>query len=137
MSEFYGWRFQDYGREADITGVFGIENSAPFTVVICPVCKLRIWVPRGHFDVTHNCTIICPYSGDQMWYIPGDPSQAKDQNGNPIVLQGLGGPNASEQLIEEFKRYFMYCPNSQCSFYLENSFAYTQRRVEVDLQVGR
>ena len=137
MSEAYGWRFQDFGREADVTGVFGIENVANFTVVICPVCRQRIWVPRGHFDVTHDCTLICPYSGDQMWYIPGDPSQAKDQMGNRIVLQGLDGADASKQLIEEFKRFFMYCPNSACAFYVENGFAFIQRRVQVDLQVGR
>jgi hypothetical protein len=132
----YGWAFQDF-RNPTEGEMFGIENSAAFTIVRCPVCGLKVWVPRGHFDATHNCTLICPYSGDQMWYIPGDPSQAKDLNGNRIVLQGLDGANASEQLIEEFKRYFMYCPNSQCSFYVDNGFAYLQRRVEVEIQVGR
>jgi len=136
LSEGTGWAFQDF-RNPTEGEMFGIENSAAFTKVKCPVCGLWVWVPRGHFDTTHNCTIICPYSGDQMWYIPGDPSQAKDQQGNPIVLQGLGGPNASSEQIEEFKRFFMYCPSSQCPFYVENSFAYIQRRVEVDLQVGR
>jgi len=136
-SDQYGWRFQDFGREADVYGVFGIENTANFTVVRCPVCGLRVWVPRGQFDVTHNCTLICPYSGDQMWYIPGNPALATDHTGAQIILQGLGGADASEQLIEEFKRYFMYCPNSKCSFYTQNGFAFIQRRVETEIQVGR
>jgi len=132
----YGWAFQDFRNPAE-GEMFGIENSAQFTIVRCPVCGLKVWVPRGHFDTTHNCTIICPYSGDQMWYIPGDPRQAKDQNGNPIVLQGLDGANASSQLIEQFKRYFMYCPNSACSFYVDNGFAFVQRRVESEVIFGR
>ena len=136
MGDRYGWGFQDF-REPTEDSIFGIENTAPFTVVRCPVCGAKVWIPRGHFDTTHNCTITCIYSGDQMWPIPGDPSQAKDRNGNPIVLQGLDGANASSQLIEQFKRYFMYCPSPTCSYYLENGFAFVSRRVETEIQVGR
>jgi hypothetical protein len=132
LSAEYGWKFRDFHPPGE-GAIFGIEDSSNFSVVRCPVCGLLVWVPRGHFDVTHNCTIICPYSGDQMWYIPQDPSQAKDRNGNPITLLVNSGP----QLIEEFKRYFMYCPNPECSYYAENGHAYWQRRVETDIQVGR
>jgi hypothetical protein len=68
-----------------------------------------------------------------MWYIPQDPGTAKDTYGNPMVLN----PNTAVQWIELRKRFFMYCPNPTCSHYLENGYAYTQRRVEVEIQVGR
>jgi hypothetical protein len=128
----YGWRFQEFHPLGE-GAIFGIENVSDFSVIRCPVCGQLVWVPKGHFDTTHDCTVICPYSGDQMWYIPQDPSTAKDRNGNPIVLN----PNSAPQWIESRKRYFMYCPNPTCTFIVEYGFAFTQRRVEVDFQVGR
>jgi hypothetical protein len=135
MSAEYGWRFQDY-RDAETPSaadIFGIENTSHFTVVRCPVCGYVVWVAEGQFDVLHTCTIICPYSGDQMRPIPGNPGAAVDTYGNPIPLV----TNNASNFLEGWKEWFLYCPSPNCSYLAEKGFAYQQRRVEVEILASR
>ena len=134
MSYFgeYGWRFQEFHPPGE-GAIFGIENVSDFSVIRCPVCGQLVWVPKGHFDTTHDCTVMCSYCGVQMWYIPADPSIAKGMDGNLITLI----TNVATEMIESWKRYFMYCPNPNCSHYVQTGYAHMQRRVETEIQVGR
>jgi hypothetical protein len=116
--------------------VYNLETSTGTYLannIVVHNCGQLVWVPRGHFDTTHDCTILCPYSGDTMYPIPADPSQAKDLGGNPIRLL----TQAATELVEWWKRYFRYCPNPTCSYIKQWKVAYMQQRVETEIQVGR
>jgi hypothetical protein len=125
MSE-YGWRFVQPGQQV-VDSYYGTVNVSPFTKIRCPVCGQILWVPRGHNDTTHDCTLLCPYCSQTMLLIPPDPSQAKV----PLVV------NNAKEFIEWWKRYFRYCANLNCSYYQSNGVAYMSRKVEVDILVGR
>ena len=107
----------------------GPENATEYTRVKCPSCRQIVLVPWGHFDATHICTIICPYCQWQMQPIPTDPSTA-----NVRLVPQSGVDMMMEQ---NFRRFFYYCPNSQCYYIQTNGVAYMQRRVLTELQVGR
>lgn len=122
----YGWRFVQ-PRQQGVDAFYGTVNVSEFTKIRCPVCGQLLWVPRGHNDTTHDCTLLCPYCSLTMLPIPGDPSQAQV----PLVTK-----NASE-FIEWHKRFFYYCANPNCYYYQTYKVAYMSRLVEVDILVGR
>jgi len=108
--------------------IYGTVDASAYTKVTCPWCNRTIWVPRGHHDTTHDCSILCPYSGDTMLSIPGDPSTAVV----PLLIK-----HASELVTAGYQTYFTYCPNPQCQYFLDKGVAYMSRRVPVDILVGR
>jgi hypothetical protein len=102
-------------------------NVSEFTKIRCPVCNAILWVPRGHNDTTHDCTLLCPYCTQTMLPIPPDPSQTVV----PIV------PKTAPEFIESWRQYFRYCANPSCPYYLSNGVAYMSKKVEVEILVGR
>jgi hypothetical protein len=122
-------RFRFEEEEKGLGDVYGSYNVAEYTKVRCPVCHQIIWVPRGQFDTTHDCTITCPYDSVRMEPIPADPSAAKV----PLIVK-----SADDMMTKDhYRLYFYYCPSSTCPFLVDNGYAYMQQRVQVDLLVGR
>lgn len=125
MSE-YGWRFMDREQQG-VTETYGYINASPWTKIRCPVCGAILWIPQGHHDTTHECTLMCPYCSQQMQPIPPEPSKTTVR----IV------PQTAPEFVERFRWYFYYCANPQCWFYQNNGVAYMSRKVVVDILVGR
>lgn len=128
MSYPYGRpRFQD----EELPGVdeyYGSINSAPYTRVRCPSCNQIIIVPAGHFDTVHECTIICPWSNNEMLPIPSNPSQAVV----PLVFK-----SGTDVMMDGWQAYFYYCPNPACPYLLQYEVAYIQKRVMTEILVSR
>jgi hypothetical protein len=124
MSE--GWRFVQPGQQG-IDVYYGTVNVSEFTKIRCPVCGQILWVPRGHLDTTHDCTLLCPYCSLTMLPIPGNPALAQV----PLVTKD------AREMIEWHKRYFYYCSNPNCWYYQNHGVAFMSRKVEVDILVGR
>ena len=115
-------------KSTDIGAAYGPTNAAEVTKVFCPVCHRPIWVPRGQFDTLHNCTIMCPWEANVTMKPIVNPAQTV-----PRIL-----PQTATQLIQDgWKRFFYYCPSPKCPYLIANGVAYMQRRVQVDILVGR
>jgi hypothetical protein len=122
-------RFLTNDEEQGLDENYGSYNVAPFTKIRCPACGRTVWVARGQEDVTHDCTIICPHSGDEMLPIPGDPAQAK--------VRLVFGSNAEMAMDSKWVQSFYYCPSSSCPYFLQYGAAYMQKRVLTDILIGR